>query len=121
MNTLYLDNKEIGKKVLEWLLATPKALAILICSFLSGQMWFFIIVTYLKTTNKGNTYINNKVAKTVMGLLWFSMINLPIHLLRHGAEISYDNIFSSYLYTLLYGFVLQAIIVILVVSFKKEK
>lgn len=92
-----IDTTAIQEKIISWLLITPKALAILVCSLFSGQLWFFVIVTYFKARNKGNTYINNILAKTVIGVLWFSLINLPIHLIRNGISVTYENVFSNYL------------------------
>ena len=37
------------------------------------------------------------------------------------SPVTYENVFSNYLYTLLYGFVIQGVIFILIISFKKEK
>ncbi len=56
-----------------------------------------------------------------MGILWFSLINLPIHLIRNGIYVTEENILSNYLYTILYGVVIQAMILIYIVSFKREK
>lgn len=116
-----IETTEIQEKIISWLLATPKALAILAVSLISGQLWFFVIVTYCKTKSKGNIYLNNIYSKTAMGFLWFSLINLPIHLIRNGIYVTEENILSNYLYTILYGVVIQAMILIYIVSFKREK
>jgi len=115
------ENKELQEKVISWLIATPKALGLLVCSFLSGQLWFFIITTYLKENKKGNKYLKKFWAKLVLGVIWFAIINLPIHLIRQGIEITETNIFANILYTILYGFVIQGVISILIISLKTEK
>ena len=116
-----IESEELQEKIISWLIATPKALGLLICSFLSGQLWFFIIITYLKENKKGNKYLKKFWAKLVLGVIWFAIIDLPIHFIRQGIEITESNIFANVFYTILYGFVIQGIISILIISLKTEK
>jgi hypothetical protein len=118
---LLIISSEIEKKIIEFLVATPKALALIILSFFSGQLWFFVLITYFKSNAKGNKYLNNYYSKLAIGIIWFIIVNLPIHFIRIGFEIDDNNIFLNFFYTIIYGFVLQGIIFTLIVAIKKEK
>ena len=114
-------NEEIWKKVIDWLLTTPKALALLVFSFFSGHLWIFIITTYFKTSKKGNKYLKSIYGKIAVGVIWFTIIDLPIHLFRNGNIIDINNIFDNILYAIMYGLILQGIVFGLIVTLKKEK
>lgn len=114
-------DKEIDKKIIAYFLKTPKALVFIIFSFLSGQIWVFILITYFKAKTKGNNILTTRISKTVIGLFWFVLVDYPIHLIRNGLIIDSENVFSNYVYAILYGLAIQAIIFIIIVSKKKEK
>ena len=113
---------EIENKIFSYILNTPSVLGTIAISFLSGHLWAFIIITYLKKGKKGKSFLNAKTGKTAIGLLWFSIIILPIYYISNGTfNIEYEKLLDSVVTTLLFGLALQAIIFALIVSFKGEQ
>jgi hypothetical protein len=72
----------IEQQLIDYLRQTPKAVAVLIFSFFSGQLWVFIIIAYLKKTTKGNKLLNSIHGKTALGLFWFTLVLIPIYYIR---------------------------------------
>ena len=113
---------EIESKVFSYILNTPSALGTIAISFLSGHLWAFIIITYFKKGKRGKSFLNAKTGKTAIGLLWFSIIILPIYYISNETlNIEYEKLLDSVVTTLLFGLALQAIIFGLIVSFKGEQ
>lgn len=76
--------EEIKKKIVEFLLQTPKALAVAVFSYLSGQVWLYVIFTYLRPNMKGKSILDNLGGKIGLGLLWHVVVLIPLYLAKHG-------------------------------------
>lgn len=123
MNGKSLDIPEkISEKVIEYLIATPKALLFVVCSYFSGQLWLFIISTYFKKGKKGNKHLEGIIGRTALGIAWFALFLAPIHWLKFQTfQVEPENIFSILLGTILLAGFAQTIAFILITLFKSEK
>ena len=101
----------LGQKIVEYLLVTPKALALVVSSFLSGQLWVFVLFSYYKKTSKGSAYLNNKYGKTALGACWFCCFLVPIYLLKFRTlKVEAENVFAVVLESILMGALIQALV-----------
>ncbi|OEE34435.1 hypothetical protein A1QO_07915 [Vibrio genomosp. F10 str. ZF-129] len=111
---------EIIQTVITFLVGSPKVLATLVLSWISGHMWSYIVFTYFREKNKSEGFFDGWLGKTALGLFWFSLIMLPIYYLVHASfTIEYENILSVLITTILYSYVVQAIIFIAITLFKR--
>lgn len=117
----FLNDKKIKEFIVNFLLSSPKAIAVLFFSFFSGQVWAYLIITYFKSKTKGNTILNNKYTKIGVGLLWFVLISLPYNLCTSGLKIDFKIIIENSLVCILISTMLQAIIFGYLTTFKNEK
>jgi hypothetical protein len=117
----FLNDKKIKEFIINFLISTPKAIAILFFSFFSGQVWAYLIITYFKSKTKGNAILNNKYTKTGVGLLWFIIVAMPYNLYMHGAKVNFENIIQHSIICILIGATLQAIVFGYLTTFKTEK
>lgn len=110
----------VQQQFTDYLRQTPKAVAVLVCSFFSGQLWAFLVFAYIKKGAKGNKLLQSLPGKTSLGLCWFTLVLVPIYYLNHGTLIfSYDQILSVIVPTLVAGFFVQVIAFALIVYFGK--
>lgn len=115
--------EELKAKILEYLIATPKILALAIFSFLSGHLWIFVYFTYYKniTGKKGKGKINNKFGKLILGLLWYTLVLIPLYAYEYGQLIrfNYDGILELVISTIVIGLFLQALLLLIIIRIKK--
>jgi hypothetical protein len=111
---------DIRKKILDFFLATPKALFFVLCSFFSGQLWMYIVFSYFKTGTKGNTYLNNKYGKTALGACWFVLFIIPIYLFKFRTwQVEADKILSIIFETVLLGAFFQ-LVLFMIITWRKS-
>lgn len=111
---------EIVQTVITFILGSPKVLATLVLSWVSGHTWSYIVFTYFRDKAKSEGFFDGWMGKTALGLLWFSLIMLPIYYLVHDSlTIKYDNVLSVIFSTILYSYVVQAIVFIAITLFKR--
>ena len=115
------NSEELINAITSFLISSPIFLGIIICSYISGYAWCFLIVTYIKAKNKGNMFIRKMSGNIVLGFLWFTLIHVPIHWILVGSQMNISNILDHCAYDILYVFFIQTIILISVLMFKKEK
>jgi hypothetical protein len=102
---------------LEYLKQTPKALAVLIMSYFSGQLWVFIIAAFLRSKTRGNKLLQSTAGKTAVGLLWFSGILAPVYWLKFGnLGFEYAGILEVAIPTLVSGMFAQLVVFALFVA-----
>lgn len=115
-------DKEIYKKLLEYLLTTPKALAVLIASFFSGHLWSYILAAYVRKSTKGSPIMNSKTGRTSIGFVWFVGILVPIYVaVYRDLSFEYEKILHIVLPTIVLGLFVQFLIVILFFYFGEPK
>ncbi|EGR1045481.1 hypothetical protein EFU54_17695 [Vibrio cholerae] len=111
---------EIVQTVITFLVGSPKVLATLILSWVSGHTWSYIVFTYFRDKTKSEGFFDSWMGKMALGLLWFSLIMLPIYYLFHNSlSIEYDKVLLVIFSTVLYSYVVQAIIFIAITLFKR--
>lgn len=90
--------------------STPIALAALAISFLSGQLWVFVIFEYMHPSKKANKALDNAAAKAALGLLWFALVLVPFYYIQFDdLSLEYQNILQLTVPTLVLGLFAQAI------------
>lgn len=110
----------IGQKVIEFLEKTPIAVAVPFFAFLSGQLWVFIIIAYVKSSQKGNKALQTIASKTGLGVCWFTFIMVPIYVLKHGGvNFEYPMIIDLTIPTIVGALFFQVIVFALFAQFKK--
>ena len=119
VNISYPD--KICDAIISIIISSPTLLGIVAFSYISGYAWSFLIVTYLKAKNKGNLFVTKTIGNIVFGFLWFSIIHLPIHWILVGWKMDINKVFDNCVYDLIYGLFIQAIILALFLTCKKEK
>jgi ABC-type multidrug transport system permease subunit len=116
-----LADKRIKDFIVNFLISTPKALLILVFSFLSGQVWTYLIIVYFKGKTKGNTILTQYYTKISIGVLWFSVIAIPLTYLKNGFSLTLNLIINDSLTSILISMLIQAIIFAYLTAYKKEK
>lgn len=94
----------------------------LMVSYLSGQMWLFLVFTYLKRKTKGNTVLDNHIGKLSLGALWFLAVGCVLH--QVGFQWSTDSsrlLADALIPMMLYGGFMQFLIFILTTVFANER
>ena len=101
---------EIEKKVLDYLLVTPKALAIFVASFLSGHLWIFVIKAFRKRT-KASNLMESKTGRVAIGLIWMASVSAVIYMVRfRDMSFEYDKIMIIAIPTIVTALFLQLIV-----------
>ncbi|KTC22065.1 hypothetical protein AO390_04005 [Pseudomonas marginalis ICMP 11289] len=104
---------KIEEKILEYLLATPKALAILAASFVSGHLWIFVIKAYRKRT-KASHFVESKTGRTAVGLLWMAAVLFVIYVSRfRDLSFDYEKILIICIPTIIVSLFVQLVIFVL--------
>lgn len=99
------------EQVVQFLRRTPESVAVLFISYLSGQLWAFILLAYVRSSTRANKLVDNLPAKTALGLVWFSFVLVPLHLFRNGAVgFAVNGLLDLVVPTLVIGLFLQAIV-----------
>ncbi|AWI24627.1 hypothetical protein HYN49_01265 [Flavobacterium pallidum] len=114
--------KEVENAITKYILSSPKALALMFFSFISGNLWIFIILSYLtKNTTKAVKHLDTYYSKISLGIIWFSIIMYPLHCLKYGmTDVTLENVFNIVWQTLLISLFLQGIITILILKLIKQ-
>ncbi len=108
----------VGEQVLDYLRQTPKAVAVLVVSYLSGHLWVFIITAFFRSRTRGDQLLKSVTGRTAVGLLWFASLLVPIYLLRFGGlHFEYANILELTVPTLVAGLFFQLLVFIICVRF----
>lgn len=108
-------------KVLEYLLATPAALATVVFAFISGHMWTYIVFTYFQDKKKAKGHFDGWIGKVALGLFWFAIVCAPVYWCLHRSfSIKYGNVLECVVPTILYGMVLQGLVFAALAILKKE-
>lgn len=111
---------EIKTKVLEYVLRTPLAMAVVIASFLSGHLWLFIIKAVRKRT-AGNKILESKTGRTAFGMLWLALIMCPIYMIKYG-DVSFEleKIMALVLPSIVFAAILQLIILVVYLVLERK-
>lgn len=114
---------QIVTAAVEWISKTPIALATICFSFFSGHMWAYVIFTYKRERKHSKGFLDNRTGKVALGLLWQSLIAAPVYLIHYKTliGINYDNYAAIAYDVILYSFLLQALIVMLLTIFAKGR
>ncbi len=111
---------EIVQSVVNFIIGSPKVLATLVLSWVSGHTWSYIVFTYFRDKKNSTGFFDGWMGKVALGLLWFSLVLLPIYAIVHGSfSIEYDKVLDVVFSTILYSYVLQAVIFIAITLFKR--
>ncbi len=113
---------ELKKRALEYLMKTPNAMLFCFCSFFSGQLWVFLITTYLKRTQKGNSYLNKFYSKLGIGGFWLVVFNSPFYFNKHKTyNFDFLIFLDVFCNTLMIAVFVQLLVFIAVTAFFKER
>ncbi|MCK8095522.1 hypothetical protein [Pseudoalteromonas sp. 1CM17D] len=106
--------------VVDFFVSSPKVLATIVLSWVSGHTWSYIVFTYFRDKKNSIGFFDSWIGKAALGLLWFSIILAPVYYLTHGSLlIEYEKILDVIFSTILYSYFLQAIIFITITIFKR--
>ncbi|MCA7927871.1 hypothetical protein LGM45_02405 [Burkholderia cepacia] len=109
---------QIEQKVLNYVLATPAALAVLVASFLSGHLWLFIIKNVRKPKTAGNQIFESKTGRVAIGLLWLTGVLLFVYIIRFKELMfDYQRILDVCIPTIIFGVFFQLLILVAYLKF----
>ncbi|MDQ8005272.1 MAG: hypothetical protein REI64_10765 [Pedobacter sp.] len=114
--------KSIQNEIVKYIIKTPIALAVIFFSFISGYVWLYIILSWLKgnTNNKAVKHLNSSISKTALGIMWFAVIMYPCYLLKFGiSSVELPKVFEIVWQTILIGLFVQGIITFIIIRFVK--
>lgn len=113
-------DEKIKETIVNYLIATPKALGILLFSFFSGHLWVYFVI-YQKNNGKGKKYLKSKWSKLAIGLLYFIIILFPNYLIRNGfGDFTMEHIYEITVETILYALFLQSMVFIFIFKLLKR-
>ena len=113
--------KAVEEQLIEALKRCPQAVVVLALSFISGHLWVYIVLLR-PWTRSGSRLLENVVARTGLGLLWFSVVLVPIYLVNcHSASFRYEKLVELVVPTLVTGLFVQAIIFAIIMRPKRRK
>ena len=113
--------KEVGTQVVNYLARTPQAVAYLFCSFMSGQLWAFIILASYKKSIRGDKYLQTIAGRTALGFAWFVVVLVPLYFWRYQTlNCHYTKLVNLVVPTVVLGLFLQVVIFGLFVRFGKR-
>jgi asparagine N-glycosylation enzyme membrane subunit Stt3 len=108
-------NDEIEKTLIAYLVKTPKALALAVFSYLSGQLWLYLIFAHFRTTGKGKSLLDNFAGKMGLGVLWHGVVLVPLYLIQNGATaFDHEKIFALTVPVIVFALVAQTLVLIIV-------
>ena len=103
--------KSIEKNVIDYLRETPKAMAVIVASFLSGHLWVFVITAFVRSKTKGNGMMQSVTGRTAIGLFWLTGILVPVYRMKFGDfAFEYDRILQAAIPTTVTGLFVQLIL-----------
>jgi len=112
---------EIKKTIFKYIVSSPKALAIIFFSFFSGNLWNFIILSYVtKNNTKAIKHLDTYYSKISLGLIWFAFVMYPIYCIKYGvSEVSLENVFNIVWQTILISLFFQGIFTLIILKITK--
>ncbi len=112
----------IQAKLLEYLIATPKAMAVLVASFISGNLWAFIITAFIRSKRKGNSALLTVAGRTSLGFGWFMVVFVPFYIIKyHEIAFEYSKILQISIPTVIIGIFIQLVLFVLFLRFGDRK
>ena len=111
---------KVKEAVFEHIISTPMYIATLFFAFLSGHLWAYIVLVYF--TKKERALLTNICGKTILGILWFSFILIPIYLVTYkNLIINQENLIKVMSSVILFSLVTQLIVFIIINLVKRGK
>ncbi|MCI0560052.1 MAG: hypothetical protein MN733_16305 [Nitrososphaera sp.] len=108
--------------LLEYLRDTPKALVVVVASFISGHLWVFMITAFIRSKTKGNNLLQSTVGRTTVGLIWLTGVLVPFYCLKFREfSFDYERILQIAIPTVVTGLFIQLILFAIFVSFGDRK
>lgn len=106
--------------IVDFVVGSPKVLATIVLSWVSGHTWSYIVFTYFRDKENSKDFFDGWLGKAALGLLWFSIILAPVYYLTHGSlQIEYEKILDVVFSTILYSYFFQALIFMTITVFKR--
>jgi threonine/homoserine efflux transporter RhtA len=106
--------KEIIEAIIRLLVNSPPMLLTVAMACGSGHLWVYIIFSHF--TKKEHAFLENIYGKTALGLIWFALIFIPVHLILNNTIIIDPddmNINTYLLNIIVFGLASQAVIFII--------
>ncbi len=111
---------EVEGRIVDYLRRTPHAVAVLFFSFMSGQLWTFVIAAYCRRGTRGNKLLQSITGRTAAGLAWFAIVMVPVYALyNQRLDFDYANVLSLVVPTIVIGLSVQVVIFACFVRFGK--
>ena len=118
MNAELLD--KLFSTGVDYVVESPTLLFTIGVCMLTGHMLFFVILTYGADKEASKTYLNGKLGKLALGLLWHAFITLPVYWIQQQTfTIVYDKLITILPTTLNIGLFIQAIFTAIYISCRK--
>ncbi|WP_160292685.1 hypothetical protein [Burkholderia gladioli] len=97
--------------MLDYVLATPAAIAVLVASFLSGHLWLFIIKNLRKKRTTGHQLVESVTGRVALGLLWLTAVLFFVYIFRFkDCSFEYGKILLVFIPTIIFGVFFQLLI-----------
>jgi hypothetical protein len=107
-------------KGVDYILESPTLLFTVAVCMLTGHLLFFVILTYGADKADSKTYLNGKLGKVALGMLWHSFVVLPVYWFNNKTfAIDYDKLIEILPTSLILGLFLQAIFTAIYISCRK--
>jgi hypothetical protein len=101
----------VTSQLVEYLKATPQAIAVVFFAFLEGHLWVFMITAYVRDKTKGNKLIMSVAGKVTIGLLWITLNMVIIYAIQYQSwPMKYENILEIVVPTIVLSLLLQLLI-----------
>lgn len=113
--------EDIKKEILKYIVSTPKATAVVFFSFISGNLWNFVVMSYLTNNAKAVKYLDTYYCKVSLGIIWYSIIMYPLYCIKYGfTEVLLESVFNIIWQTLLIGLFIQGLVTLLIIKLIKK-
>ena len=116
--------KQLEEKLIELAINTPQILGACFFSFLSGHVWLWFIYAYFKKKDdEAWSFLDNRWAKTGLGILWNVPFLFVYYIVKYGLDTNnaWSNILSIIPLGFLIGLSIQPLVVILIIVIFKNK
>lgn len=111
----------VAKAVTDKISATPQSAFFLILSYLSGHLWVFMVDTYRPKLN-GFDFLKEKLGKISLGIMWnLSVVSLVYTSRFHVYFFEYEKVSDCLVSTIIFGFTLQFIILVICITYGERK
>jgi hypothetical protein len=113
--------EELKKAIIKYIVSSPKALAVIFFSFISGNLWNFVVLSYLTKNTKAVKYLDTYYCKISLGIIWFAVIMYPLYCIKYGmTEVVLESVFSIIWQTLLIGLCIQGLVTLFIIKLIKK-